>query len=102
MLHFILNLKGHQNPITSSRVMAILLNWLILPIGGGSAVEGLLSMWPTLSIYSGGNINLDTDITKVGRSFHFPEGTGCKSWFFVMSAGTKLIIPPPIVQEINN
>ena len=37
----ILNLEGHLNRITRSRVMAILLNVWILPIGGASAVEGL-------------------------------------------------------------
>ena len=26
---------------------------------------------------------------KPGRSDHFPEGTGCKSCFFIMSADTK-------------
>ena len=35
------NLKGHQNRITGSRVTAILLNGWILPLGGASAVEGL-------------------------------------------------------------
>ena len=39
----ILNLKGHLNHITASRVMAILLSCWILSIGGASAVEGLLS-----------------------------------------------------------
>ena len=37
----ILNLEGHQNNTTGSRVAAILLNGWILPIGGASAVEGL-------------------------------------------------------------
>ena len=27
---------------------------------------------------------------KPGRSDHFPEGTGCKSCFFIMSPGPKL------------
>ena len=36
----ILNLKGHQNRTTGSRVTAILLNAWILPIHGASAVEG--------------------------------------------------------------
>ena len=45
----IINLKGHQSRTTGSRVTAILLNWLILPIGGASAVEGLLSTGPTPS-----------------------------------------------------
>ena len=31
--HKILNLEGHQNHITGSRVTAILLNWWIFPIG---------------------------------------------------------------------
>ena len=44
----ILNLEGHLNRITGSRVPAILLNGWILPIVGASAVEGLLSMGPPL------------------------------------------------------
>ena len=39
----ILNFKGHQNRTTGSKVTAILLNGLILPVGGASAEEGLLS-----------------------------------------------------------
>ena len=39
----VVNLKGHQNTISGAKVMAILLNGGILPIGGASAVEGLLS-----------------------------------------------------------
>ena len=39
----ILNLEGHPNCITGSRVTAILLNGWILPIGEASAVEGLRS-----------------------------------------------------------
>ena len=38
-----LNPEGHQNRISSSTVMAILLKGLILPIGGASLVEGLRS-----------------------------------------------------------
>ena len=46
----ILNLEGHQNHITGSRVTTILLNCLIFPIGqSGEAVEGLLSTGPTPS-----------------------------------------------------
>ena len=45
----ILNLEGHPNRITGLRDAAILLNWWILPIGGASAVEGLLSTEPTPS-----------------------------------------------------
>ena len=37
----ILNLEGHPNRITGSKVTAILLNGGILPIGGASAVMGL-------------------------------------------------------------
>ena len=44
----------------------------------------------SLDIYGGGNIYLDRDMEKPGRSGHFPEGRGCKWWFFIMSAGTKL------------
>ena len=39
-----LNLEWHPNCITGLIVMKILLNVLILPIDGASAVEGLLSM----------------------------------------------------------
>ena len=38
----ILNLEGHQNCNSSSKVTAIFLNGLTLPIGGASVVEGLL------------------------------------------------------------
>ena len=37
----ILSLEGHPNHITGSKVTVILLNGLILPIGGASAVKGL-------------------------------------------------------------
>ena len=37
------NPKGHQNPINGSKVTAILLKGLILPVGGASVVEGLQS-----------------------------------------------------------
>ena len=47
----ILNLVGHLNRITGSRVTAILLNGWILPIGGASAIEGLLSTGPTPFIF---------------------------------------------------
>ena len=36
-----LNLKGHPNHITGSKVTTILLIGWILPIGGASAVKGL-------------------------------------------------------------
>ena len=36
----ILNLEGHTNRITGSKVTAILLKGWILPIGGASVVEG--------------------------------------------------------------
>ena len=39
----ILNLEGHPNRITGSRVTPILLTGWILPSGGASAVEGLRS-----------------------------------------------------------
>ena len=39
ILYEILNLEGHLNCITGSRVTAILLNGWILPIVGASALE---------------------------------------------------------------
>ena len=47
----ILNLEGHLNHITGSRVTAILLTGWILPNGGASAVEGRLSTGPAPSSY---------------------------------------------------
>ena len=44
-----LNLEGHLNRINGSSVTAILLNGWILPIGGASAVEGIISTGPTPS-----------------------------------------------------
>ena len=41
ILKKILNPEGHPNCITGSNVTAILLNGLIFPIGGASAVKGL-------------------------------------------------------------
>ena len=43
MIKTFLNPEGHQNPISGSKVTAILLKGWILPIGGASAVEGLRS-----------------------------------------------------------
>ena len=37
----ILNLKGHLNCNSGSKVTAILLNWWPLPIGGTSEVKGV-------------------------------------------------------------
>ena len=47
----ILNCKGQPNCITGSRVTAVLLNGWILPFGGASVVEGLLSTGPTPSSF---------------------------------------------------
>ena len=41
MIKNYLNPKGHPNPISGSKVTAILLKGRILPIGGASAGEGL-------------------------------------------------------------
>ena len=45
MLQFldILNIEGHPNCITGSRVTAIFLNGWILPMGGASSMEDLQS-----------------------------------------------------------
>ena len=37
----ILNLKGHPNRITGTKLSAILLNGWTLPVGGASEVKGL-------------------------------------------------------------
>ena len=49
--------QSHLNCITGFRVTAILLNVWILPIGGASAVVGLLSTGPTPSLLSHGLSN---------------------------------------------
>ena len=55
-----------------------------MPIAGQTLYRTL-----SLGIYVRGNIYLNSDMEKPGRSGHFPEGTGCKSRFFIMSAGTS-------------
>ena len=44
----------------------------------------------SLHIYGRGNFHLDKDMQKPGRFDHFPEETEYKSWFFLMSARTKI------------
>ena len=41
----ILNLKGHPNNITGSRVMTILINWWIFPIGGLPCLDFLIFLF---------------------------------------------------------
>ena len=41
MIKNFINLEGHQNPFSGSKVTAILLKGWICPIGGGSVGEGL-------------------------------------------------------------
>ena len=53
ILQGILDLKEQQNRMTGSRVnTTILVNGWILPIGGTSAVDGLLSEGPTPSSFN--------------------------------------------------
>ena len=50
-----------------------------------------LKRFPFIHIYSGGNVDLYSDIKKnPGKSDQLPEGTGCPPWFFMKSGGTKL------------
>ena len=53
MIQTFLNPEGHQNCVTGSKVMAILLKVWILPIGGASAVEGLRSTGLPRLVYIG-------------------------------------------------
>ena len=55
------NLEGHLNPITGSRVTAVLLNGWILPIGGASAMEGLRSTGLPRLLYE------DTPFSLLGK-----------------------------------
>ena len=63
------NFEGHTNSITGSRVTAILLNWWILPIGGASAVEGLLSKGLPLLFFNKYLINWQT-LAKRGAAIY--------------------------------
>ena len=101
MIKNFLNSKGHQNPISGSKVMAILLKGWVLPIGGASAGEGLpcslrSRLYRTLCLYICGGVNilLDRDTEKKEALLTFLRGQDaqalhCKPWFFRMSAGTK-------------
>ena len=73
----ILNLKGHPNRITGSRVMAILLIGLILPNGEVSAVEGLRSTGlPRLVLRKRGSSSL-TPIAYKASSAHISAPLNC-------------------------
>ena len=61
----ILNLKGCINCITGSRVMAILLNGYILPVGGASAMEGLQLTGLPLLVSQRMNELFNQSVTKV-------------------------------------
>ena len=63
--------KGHQNPISQSKVTAILLKGLILPIGGASVVEVLRSTGLPRLVYnwsgeSGGVVSNMVKVEPVG------------------------------------
>ena len=64
----ILNLEGHPNRITDSRVTAIFLYGWILPIRGASAVEGLRSMGLPRLVYTGFNIFISFKRLSVART----------------------------------
>ena len=57
MIENFLNPKGHQNPISGSKVTAILLKGCILPIGGASAGEGLLLQAAQQACLTKGSLN---------------------------------------------
>ena len=62
---------------------------LIHKTANKKTLQGKLFIKPFLCI-NGGNIYLDRDMKQPGISDHFPEGTGFTSWFFILSAGSKL------------
>ena len=67
-----LNPEGHENPINGSKVMAILLKWSILPIGGASAVEGLQSteLPPLVFIFSSSIFSVTIELHFDGMGLH--------------------------------
>ena len=72
----IINLKGHRNRLTGLKVTAILLNGWILPIGGASVAESLLSTGPTLSSFV---INMTGNVLNlIGYS---PNNLNSIAWF---------------------
>ena len=71
-----LSLEGHQNPTSGSKVRAILLKGLILPIGGASAEEGL-RMQPSQQAWSlwGSCIKIEPPLLDELTSFGQREST---------------------------
>ena len=77
----ILNLEGHQNRITGSRVMAVLLNWWNLPIGEVASGRVCLCSLRSRLVYPLQRNKLQPKmriwffIIHKGNSHHFPSGT---------------------------
>ena len=82
----ILNLKGHQNCITGSKVTAILLNAWILPIGGASAVKGP-RLQPAQQACLFLNINRNPILHRSDFQFQREQIQGSKSHYWFKSYG---------------
>ena len=53
-------------------------------------MQGKIFIDPLLCIFMVKETFIRTDMEKPRTSKDFPQGTGCTSWFFIMSAGTTL------------
>ena len=78
MIKNFINPEEHQNPISGSKVMAILLKGWILPIGGASAREGLCLQPAQQSCYHG---LLPDKVVKL-ISWVFQEFLMTLSWLY--------------------
>ena len=77
--------SGHLNRNTGCRVTAILMNGVILPIGGASAVEGLLSTGPTPSSFRERKKNFLVDV-HIGPHCNRLKGSSLPQCFMVIFA----------------
>ena len=79
-----LNPEGHDNRISGSKVMTILLKGWSLPIGGASSVEGLRSTGLPRLVSGKGAFCLKNGVPKNGFPILFSKGDlGGEAFFFI-------------------
>ena len=83
MIKNFINPEGHQNPISGSKVKAILLKGWILPIGGASSGESLRLQPPKQDCFNFNyflieehNKNIMTNLTSLYLILQHPGGKG--------------------------
>ena len=84
MIKTFLNPEEHQNRISGSKELAILLKGWILPIGGASSVEGLRSTGLPRLVSGKGAFCLKNGVPKNGFPILFSKGDlGGEAFFFI-------------------